>query len=43
MRIEVLPEPLTHMEINRELGAPSEYTRRVAAFVDDALADHAPR
>lgn len=43
VRIEVLPEPLTHMEINRELGAPSEYTRRVAAFVDDALADHAPR
>lgn len=37
VRVEVLPEPLTHMEINRQLGAPSAYTRRVAAFVDGSL------
>lgn len=37
VRIEVLPEPLTHMEINRELGAPSDYTGRVAAFVAELL------
>lgn len=32
-RVEVLPQPLTHMAINRELGEPSAYTEAVAAFL----------
>lgn len=33
VRVEVLPQDLSHMQINRELGAPSEYTEKVAAFL----------
>lgn len=33
VRVEVLPQDLSHMQVNRELGAPSEYTEKVAAFL----------
>jgi arylformamidase len=33
VRMEVLPEPMSHAEINRELGAPSAYTEAVAEFI----------
>lgn len=33
IRVEMLPQPLTHMAINRELGEPSAYTEAVAAFL----------
>lgn len=32
-RVEVLPEDLSHGEINAQLGVPSEYTARVDAFL----------
>lgn len=31
--VRVLPEPMTHAQINADLGAPSEYTRDVDAFL----------
>lgn len=31
---EVLPEPLDHGRINHDLGLPSDYTARVAAWID---------
>lgn len=34
VRMEVLPEPMSHAEINRELGLSSAYTEAVAKFVD---------
>jgi arylformamidase len=37
VRVEVQPEALGHMEINRQLGEPSAYTRRVSAFIDGLL------
>ncbi len=33
VRMEVLSEPMSHAEINRELGAPSAYTEAVAGFI----------
>ncbi|MDR6842670.1 alpha/beta hydrolase [Pseudoxanthomonas sacheonensis] len=33
VRMEVLPEPMSHAEINRELGVPSAYTEAVAGFI----------
>lgn len=36
-RVEVLPQPLSHIAINRDLGAPSDYTAHVAAFIDGVL------
>lgn len=33
VRVEVLPQDLTHMQINRMLGSPSAYTEKVAAFL----------
>jgi len=32
-RAEVLPQPLTHGEINAELGLDSDYTRAVEGFM----------
>lgn len=32
-RVDVLPEDLSHAEINRTLGQPSDYTARVNAFI----------
>lgn len=32
--MQVLPEPLDHGQINRELGVPSEYTRNVGGYID---------
>ena len=32
--MQVLPEPLDHGEINRNVGLPSEYTRTVARYID---------
>lgn len=32
-RAALMPVPLSHMEINRELGKDNDYTRRVEAFV----------
>jgi hypothetical protein len=29
----VLPEPMTHAQINAELGAPGGYTQEVDAFL----------
>ncbi|SDR12610.1 alpha/beta hydrolase [Pseudoxanthomonas sp. CF125] len=37
VRMEVLPEPMSHAEINRELGLPSAYTEAVAKFVDSLV------
>jgi arylformamidase len=37
VRVDVLPQALSHMQINRLLGQPSAYTRRVDAFVRDVL------
>lgn len=34
VRMEVLPVDLSHAQVNRELGAPSDYTEAVARFVD---------
>lgn len=36
--IEVLPEDLSHMQINRELGEPSGYTAAVDNYIDRLLA-----
>ncbi|MNW19828.1 hypothetical protein D3C71_2199780 [compost metagenome] len=36
--IEVLPEDLSHMQINRELGEPSAYTAAVDNYIDRLLA-----
>lgn len=33
VRVEVLPQPLSHMRINRELGEASAYTEAVAQFL----------
>lgn len=33
----VQPEPLDHGEINKDLGLPSDYTRRVGAWIDHLL------
>jgi len=33
VRVGVLPQDLSHMQINRELGAPSAYSEKVAAFL----------
>lgn len=33
VRVDVLPEDLSHAEINRALGQPSDYTERVNAFI----------
>jgi acetyl esterase/lipase len=37
VRVEVLPEDLSHGEVNRLLGLPSAYTEHVHAFVLDVL------
>jgi len=37
VRMEVLPEPMSHAEINRDLGLPSAYTEAVAKFVDSLV------
>lgn len=37
VRMEVLPEPMSHAEINRGLGLPSAYTEAVAKFVDSLV------
>lgn len=33
VRVDVLPQDLSHMQVNRELGLPSAYTETVAAFL----------
>ena len=33
VHMEVLPEPMSHKEINHELGLPSAYTEAVAGFI----------
>jgi acetyl esterase/lipase len=33
VRMEVLPQPMSHAEINRELGLPSAYTEAVSGFI----------
>lgn len=38
VRMEVLPEPMSHAEINRQLGLSSAYTEAVAKFIS-SLAD----
>ncbi|MDG2517141.1 alpha/beta hydrolase [Lysobacter soli] len=38
VRVDVLPQDLSHMEINRHLGRPSSYTERIDAFLDHVLA-----
>lgn len=35
--VQVLPEDLSHMQINRALGAPSDYTSAVDRFIADAV------
>lgn len=35
--VRVLPEDMTHAEINWDLGKPSAYTRDVAAWIDELL------
>jgi acetyl esterase/lipase len=40
VRIEVQPELLSHMQINHDLGTPSEYTRRVVGYIDGLVATH---
>jgi acetyl esterase/lipase len=35
--VQVLPEDLSHMQINRALGAPSDYTTAVDRFITDAV------
>lgn len=34
---QLLEVPMTHAEINHDLGEPSDYTRRVADFIETAL------
>ncbi|KRG45960.1 esterase [Stenotrophomonas panacihumi] len=38
--VEVLPEDLSHMQINRELGEASAYTASVDRYIDGLLAVH---
>ncbi|OUL31513.1 esterase [Nostoc sp. RF31YmG] len=38
--VEVLPEDLSHMQINRELGAASSYTAAVDRYIDGLVAAH---
>lgn len=33
LRVDVLPQDLSHMQINRELGSPSAYTEKVDEFL----------
>ncbi|HJR72538.1 MAG TPA: alpha/beta hydrolase [Luteimonas sp.] len=33
VRVDVLPQDLSHMQVNRELGSPSAYTEKVAEFL----------
>ncbi|MBC7160589.1 MAG: alpha/beta hydrolase [Immundisolibacter sp.] len=35
--MQVLPENLSHAEVNRDLGKPSPYTAQVAAYIDGLL------
>ncbi|PZP58351.1 MAG: esterase [Pseudoxanthomonas spadix] len=35
--VQVLPEDLSHMQINRSLGEPSDYTRAVDAYLASAV------
>ena len=35
--VQVLPEDLSHMQINRTLGEPSDYTRAVDAYLATAV------
>ena len=35
--MQVLPEPLDHGEINRDLGMPSDYTVAVAKYISGLL------
>ncbi|UPG87721.1 alpha/beta hydrolase [Luteibacter aegosomatis] len=37
-RVDVLPQDLSHAEINRTLGQPSDYTARVDAFIEGLVA-----
>jgi hypothetical protein len=39
--VQVLPEDLSHGEINHELGQHSAYTRAVSAWIDHLLAGDA--
>ncbi|MDH5822544.1 alpha/beta hydrolase [Luteimonas sp. RD2P54] len=41
-RVEVLPQPLSHMAINRELGQPGAYTEAVDAFLRGLVATPGP-
>jgi hypothetical protein len=36
--VQVLPEAMTHGEINAQLGLPSDYTRAVSDWIDHAVA-----
>jgi len=36
--LPVLPQDLTHADINRTLGLPGDYTRAVDAFIAERLA-----
>ena len=35
--MQVLPQDLSHGEINHDLGEPSAYTRAVSAWIDRAV------
>jgi len=37
---QVLPQSLSHMEVNAQLGQPSDYTAAVDRFIDKSLAAH---
>lgn len=37
---DVLPQALSHMEVNAQLGGVSDYTRAVDRFIDNRLAGH---
>ena len=41
--MRVQPEPMDHGEINKELGLPSDYTRRVGAWIDQLTGLATPR
>ncbi|MDQ0008117.1 acetyl esterase/lipase [Luteibacter jiangsuensis] len=38
VRVDVLPQDLSHAEINRTLGQASDYTEKVNAFIDGLIA-----
>lgn len=38
VRVEVLPQDLSHMQLNRELGGDSAFTRAVDGFIERVLA-----